>query len=66
MGAAFTAVPTAGFGLTGSDLARDSAYVDGGITLHIANQVDVLLDYQGRFNADRTDNAFLARANVTF
>ncbi|HWA31377.1 MAG TPA: autotransporter domain-containing protein, partial [Rhizomicrobium sp.] len=66
MSAAFTAVPTVGFGLNGSDLSRDFAYVDGGFTLHISNEVDVLLDYQGRFSSDRSDNAFLARANVRF
>jgi uncharacterized protein with beta-barrel porin domain len=66
MSAAFAAVPTVGFGLNGSGLSRDGAFVDGGITLHIAEQVDVLLDYQGRFTSDRTDNAFMARANVRF
>jgi len=66
MRAAFAAVPTAGFGLNGSALARDGAFLDGGITLHIADQVNVLLDYQSRFTSDRTDNAFMARANIRF
>jgi outer membrane autotransporter protein len=66
MSAAFASVPTVGFGLTGTGLSRDGAYIDGGVTLHIAEQVDVLLDYQGRFTSDRTDNAFMARANVKF
>lgn len=66
MSAAFAAVPTVGFGLNGSALSRDGAYLDGGVTLHIADQVNVLLDYQGRFTSDRTDQAFIARANVRF
>ncbi|MGN6516603.1 MAG: autotransporter domain-containing protein [Rhizomicrobium sp.] len=66
MSAAFAAVPTVGFGLTGKDLARDGAYVDAGLTLHVADQADILLDYQGRFTSDRSDNAFLARANLKF
>ena len=66
MSAAFAAAPTVGFGLNGSDLARDGAFVDGGVTLHIAEQMDVLLDYQGHFTSDRTDNALIARANVRF
>ena len=37
-----------------------------GITLGVADNVDVLLDYQGRFSSDRTDNTFLARANFKF
>jgi len=66
MNAAFSAVPTVGFGLTGSDLARDFAYVDGGVTLHTSDVVDILLDYQGRFSSDRSDSTFLMHAKIKF
>jgi outer membrane autotransporter protein len=64
MAASFTAAPTVGFGLTGAGLARDGLYLDGGFTIHAAQNVDILLDYQGRFTADRSDNAGLARINI--
>jgi uncharacterized protein with beta-barrel porin domain len=64
MTAAFTGAPTVGFGLTGSGLSRDGAYLDGGLTLHMDQKVDLLLDYQGRFTSDSADNSFLARLNV--
>jgi outer membrane autotransporter protein len=66
MNASFAAVPTVGFGLDGSALSRDSAYINGGLTLGIAQNVDILLDYDGRFSSDQSENSFMARANFKF
>jgi subtilase-type serine protease len=57
IGANFAGVPSSGFTVIGSDVARDSAIVGAGITVDIDRTWQLFLDYDGRINEDYDQHA---------
>ena len=60
------AASVANFGINGSALSRDAAFVDAGVTINGGNNLDFKLDYTGRLSSDRDDNTLMGRLVFKF
>ena len=56
----------ASFGINGSALSRDAAFVDAGVTINGGDNLDFKLDYTGRLSSDRDDNTLMGRLVFKF
>jgi outer membrane autotransporter protein len=64
--ATFAVLPTTGFQVRGTGLSRDGAYLNAGVTVSSTDNVDLMLDYDGRFTGDRSESTFMGRAAFRF
>jgi uncharacterized protein with beta-barrel porin domain len=64
--AAFAPVPSSTFGINGSALSRDSAFITAGVLINNGDNVDFELNYQGRQSSDRSENAITGRVMFKF
>lgn len=66
LNAAIAGVPITGFRATGGALSKDHADISAGLSAKLRDDIEAMLNYEGRFSADRTDGAIVGRALVRF
>jgi uncharacterized protein with beta-barrel porin domain len=64
--AAFAAVPADGFAVNGSALSKESAVLGAGVTAKVGDDTNAMLDYDGRYSADHTENTIMGRLRIKF
>jgi uncharacterized protein with beta-barrel porin domain len=66
LNAAFAGTPLSGFQVTGAALGKDHADVEAGVSTKLHQNIDAMLDYEGRFATNRTESSLVGRIKIDF
>jgi outer membrane autotransporter protein len=62
----FVSAPTTPFTVSGANYGRDAALVGAGVTANVLPNVNLFLDYDGRFNGGFTEHAVSGGIRIKF
>lgn len=57
--AALSALPGSNFAVSGPAIARDKAYINLGLDIHISDTLETTLNYDGMYNADQSQQSLM-------